>query len=145
MLKDPKLRRIVLAAAGGAVVILTAMGLAFQDSLFRMAVTPPGHFATSPAPPRPDYSKAEAWALRPAQPPPGGWEKPWGVDVFFIHPTTAYSAEWNARIDDKASDERLASRILPNHAGPFLQVGPVYAPRYRQAALHAEIDVGGEG
>lgn len=146
MLKDPKLRRIALAAAGGAALILIAIGLAFQDSLFRMAVTPPGHFATSPAPPKPDYSKAEAWALRPAQPPPGGWEKPWGVDVFFIHPTTAYAGDdWNTRIDDKVSNERLIDRLLPNHAGPFLQASPVYAPHYRQASLHSEIDVGGEG
>src|SRR5262245_554936 len=132
MLKNPKQRRIILVAAGTAVVALIAGVLLFQDSLFRIAVTPPGRFAAAPAPPRPDYTKAEAWALRPAQPPPGGWEKPWGVDIFFIHPTSAYSAEWNARIDDKASDERLVNRVLPNHAGPFLQVGPVYAPRYRQ-------------
>src|SRR6185503_695062 len=118
MLKDPKLRRIVLAAAGGAIVVLIATGLAFQDSFFRMAVAPPGHFATSPVPPRPDYLKAESWALRPAQPQPGGWEKPWGVDVFFIHPTTAYAGDdWNVGIDDKVSDERLINRILPNHAG----------------------------
>src|SRR5262245_27181729 len=108
MLKDPKLRRIVLAAAGGAVLILVVAGLAFQDSLFRMAARPSGHFATSPTPPRPDYTKAEAWALRPEQPPPGGWEKPWGVDVFFLHPTSAYAGDdWNAKIDDKTSDERL--------------------------------------
>jgi hypothetical protein len=146
MLKDPKLRRVALDAAGGLVLALIAGWLLLQDSFFRMAVTPPGSFASTPAPPQPDYTKPEAWALRPALPQPGGWETPWGVDTFFIHPTSAYAGDdWNARIDDPVSTARLDARILPNHAGPFLQAGPVYAPRYRQASLHSEIDVGGEG
>jgi hypothetical protein len=146
MLQDPKQRRIVLAAAGGVAVAFVAGWLSLQDSIFRMAVTPPGHFATWPAPSQPDYAKPESWALRPSQPTAGGWEKPWGVDIFLVHPTSAYAGDnWNAAIDDKVSTDRLMNRILPNQAGPFLQAGPVYAPRYRQAALHSEIDVGGEG
>lgn len=146
MLRDPKVRRIVLASAAGAVAALGLGWLLFQNSFFRMAVHPPGRFASTPAPLPPDYSKPQAWALRPAQLPPGGWETPWGVDVFFIHPTSAYAGDdWNAAIDDTAASTRLLNRILPNHAGPFLRVGPVYAPRYRQAALWSEIDVGGEG
>jgi hypothetical protein len=146
MLKDPKLRRVAITAAGGLVLALIAGWLVFQDAFFRWAVTPPGGFASTPAPPQPDYTKPESWALRPAQPPPGGWETPWGVDTFFIHPTSAYAGDdWNARIDDPVSSARLDNRILPNHAGPFLQAGPVYAPRYRQASLHSEISVGGQG
>ena len=146
MLKDPKQRRIVLAAAGGGLIAIVAGWLLLQEPLFRMAVHPSGQFATRPAPPAPDYSKAESWAVRPTQLMPGGWEKPWGVDIFFIHPGSAYAGDdWNAPIDDKAAAACLTDRILPNQAGPFLQAGPVYAPRYRQAALHSEIDVGGQG
>ena len=103
MLKDPKIRRMALI--GGGVVAGGESSLAavlFQDALFRISITPSGHFAEEPAPPRPDYAKPEAWALRPAQPPPGGWETPWGIDIFFIHPTSAYSgAGWNAAIDNR--------------------------------------------
>jgi hypothetical protein len=146
MFKDLKQRRIILAAATGGVLAIIAGWVLLQDPMFRMAAKPPGNFAARPAPPAPDYAKAESWALRPALPPPGGWEKPWGVDIFFVHPTSAYAGDdWNAPTDDKAANERLINRILPNHAGPFLQSGPVYAPRYRQAALYSEMDVGGEG
>jgi hypothetical protein len=125
---------------------MIAGGLLFQDTLFRMSITPPGRFAQEPAPPRADYAKPEAWALRPAQPPPGAWETPWGIDIFFVHPTSAYSnAGWNAGVDNTEALGRLRDRILPNHAGPFLQAGPVYAPLYRQASLHSEINIGGEG
>jgi hypothetical protein len=146
MLKDPKRRRIILAAAGGGLLAIIAGWLLLEDPLFRMAVQPPGQFASRPAPPAPDYSKAESWALRPTQLTAGGWEKPWGVDIFFVHPGSAYAGDdWNAPIDNKAATARLADRILPNHAGPFMQAGPIYAPRYRQAALHSEINVGGTG
>ncbi|HOZ28646.1 MAG TPA: DUF3089 domain-containing protein [Hyphomonadaceae bacterium] len=146
MLKSPEIRRIALI--GGVVLVGAAVlgAVLFQDALFRMSITPQGRFAQEAAPPRPDYARPESWALRPAQPPPGGWETPWGIDTFFIPPASAYSnAGWNVAIDDADALERLKQRILPNHAGPFLQAGPVYAPLYRQASLHSEINVGGEG
>ena len=146
MLKDPKIRRFALIGGAALVTVIVAGAVLFQDALFRMSITPQGRFAQEAAPARPDYAKAESWALRPAQPPPGGWETPWGVDVFFIHPASAYSnAGWNAAVDNAEALERLKERILPNHAGPFLQAGPVYAPLYRQASLHSEVNVGGEG
>lgn len=146
MLKDPKARRFAIMGAAGAVVALGLGWLALQDTFFRMAIKPPGGFSAATPPPAPDYTKPESWALRPAQLTPGGWETPWGVDVFFIHPTSAYAGDtWNAPIDDPAAKARLDDQVLPNHAGPFKRVGPIYAPRYRQAALYSELDVGGEG
>ncbi|MDP3495441.1 MAG: DUF3089 domain-containing protein [Hyphomonadaceae bacterium] len=146
MLKDPKIRRIALIGGVGLVSAGVLGAVFFQDALFRMSIMPQGGFAQEAAPPRPDYAKAESWALRPAQPPAGGWETPWGIDTFFIPPASAYSsAGWNVPIENAEALERLEQRILPNHAGPFLQAGPVYAPLYRQASLHSEINVGGEG
>jgi hypothetical protein len=146
MLKDPKFRRIALFGGAAVVVLLVLGAVLFQDALFRMSITPQGRFAQEPAPTRADYAKPESWALRPAQPPPGGWERPWGIDTFFISPASSYSnAGWNTPIDNPEARERLKERILPNHAGPFLQAGPVYAPLYRQASLHTELNIGGEG
>jgi hypothetical protein len=146
MINDPKVRRIALASVAGAVAVAGLGWLALQDTFFRMAVHPPGRFASTPAPPPPDYSKPESWAARPGVPPPGAWETPWGVDVFFIHPASAFDGkDWNTAIDDPASSTRLLERVLPNHAGPFAKAGAFYAPRYRQASLWSEMNVGGEG
>lgn len=132
-------------AAVGVVIGLLVLVLAFQDVWFRMAIRPPGQFVTSHTPPAPDYSKRTSWALFPATQPPGAWETPWGVDVFFIHSVSAYDGDaWNEAIDNPDSRKRLDNHILPNEAAPFLKAGPVYAPRYRQAALEAELQVGAD-
>jgi hypothetical protein len=146
MINDPKVRRIALASAAGAVAIVGLGWLALQDTFFRMAVHPPGRFASTPAPAPPDYSKPESWAARPAVPPPGAWETPWGVDVFFIHPASSFDGDdWNVAIDDPEASDRLLNRILPSQGAPFAKLGAFYAPRYRQASLWSEINVGGEG
>ena len=58
--------------------------------------------------------------------------------MFFIHPTT-YSGggNWNAPIDKALTRNRLDRVMIPNHAAPFASVGPVFAPRYRQASLYS--------
>ncbi len=128
--------------AAGAVLVVGLAAVFMQDVFFRWSVTPSGRFKDERAPAPPDYSKPESWAMRPATPPPGAWEKPWGVDVFFIAPASDYSGKaWNAAIDNQAAQRVLDDVILPNHAAPFAKAGPVYAPRYRQASLHAELNV----
>jgi hypothetical protein len=145
MLKGLKFSRIHLMALAGVGAALLVGALALQDTWFRMAIRPAGRFAASKIPKAPDYASKTAWAMMPDEPPPGAWETPWGVDVFFIHSTSAYAGDaWNEAIDNPVARARLDNRILPNQAAPFLKAGPVYAPRYREAALEAEIDVGSD-
>ncbi|HOP19940.1 MAG TPA: DUF3089 domain-containing protein, partial [Amphiplicatus sp.] len=60
------------------------------------------------------------------------------ADVFYVHSTTYYSGKsWNAPIGDAASDLVLKQTAAPNQAGPFLGIGPIFGPRYRQATLYA--------
>ena len=66
MLKDPKIRRVAFVAGAGVVAAIVAGAIAFQDAFFLMSIKPAGPFATTAAPPQPDYTKAESWALRPA-------------------------------------------------------------------------------
>ena len=132
--------------AGVALVVLAVIVLAlfsFRDNIFRWSINPRVPFQTYAPPPEPDYSLQSSWAAFPEKEPEGAWESPWGVDVFFIHPSSYYAREhWNAPIDDPEAVERLETSILPNHASPFLTAGPVYAPRYRQAALLSELNFG---
>ena len=124
-------------------VFLIAVVIGFRDNIFRWIINPRTPFQTYVPPPEPDYSQASSWAIYPSEPPPGAWEKGWGVDVFFIHPTTYFaSTQWNAPIDDAKATKRLERDILPNHARPFARAGAIYAPRYRQATLLTELNFG---
>lgn len=99
------------------------------------------------APPPPDYSRADAWAALPgradsADTVPDGCGLKDGqanapVDVFFIHPTTYYrSYSGNADATDRRLNEFTDDQCMRKQASAFNGAGRVFAPRYRQAALH---------
>jgi hypothetical protein len=130
------IRWLVLLILSLVLVLGLATGVFFDD-LMKTALDPKTPFQTYKPPPAPDYALQSAWALLPAHPaapaPDDG-----AADVFFISPTTFDGGrDWNGPIDD-ARAERVFKRVMaPNYAGPFLQVGRVFAPRYRQASLYS--------
>lgn len=129
-----KLRARALAILGGVIVAaLIASLFVFQDSIARFRASPRTPFQTALPPPAPDYGAKGGWAIWPDV------DQSEGVaDVFYVHSTTYYSGEhWNAPISDKDADAVLKETAAPNEVGPFLGVGPIYAPRYRQATLFA--------
>jgi len=73
--------------------------------------------------------------------PPGLAEVPSSerpADVFFIHPTTYFGADPNARFDEPgATRTRLEQGVLRFQASAFNGCCRIYLPRYRQAALAA--------
>ncbi len=96
-----------------------------------------------PMPPAPDYAEAASWAALPerADPsdalPTGVAAQDHGVPVFFIHPTTYFgTAYWNAPLDDPQA-AFIRGNVLKALASAFNGAGPVYAPKYRQAAFGA--------
>lgn len=133
-----KRSRQLQVGAGALVLAIAGLGVMFQESLYLTSIRPGGSMAAERTPVRPDYAAPEAWAMRPESPPPGAWEKPWGVDVFFIHPTSAQGGRWNASFDDQKAARRLHETLLPVHAGAFRGGGPIYAPLYRQASLYSD-------
>ena len=97
-----------------------------------------------------DYADLAHWAAHPdkvdpADKVPGSdivvREHDQNMDIFFIHPTTYTGKKghdtWNAPIDDKALNKRTDNSTILYQASVFNQAGRVYAPRYRQAHLHA--------
>ncbi|MEO6340223.1 MAG: DUF3089 domain-containing protein [Caulobacteraceae bacterium] len=129
-----KRRTAIIAAA--VLVVLAVAGFAFRGDILRSWLDPQQPYQTYRPPPAPDYARRGAWALMPAEPVNWTLSDP-SADVFFIHPTTyAGGRHWNAPIDDKGADRILNRVMLPNYAGPFLRVGRVFAPRYRQASLY---------
>lgn len=92
-----------------------------------------------------DYSKQENWAALPTMQDNADWT-PEGlkdeqanaqVDVFFIHPTTDVTGfKGNASIDNKAINRQTDNFPIKYQASVFNGSCRIYAPRYRQAALH---------
>ncbi|MEO1434218.1 MAG: DUF3089 domain-containing protein [Bacteroidota bacterium] len=109
-------------------------------------------FEESPHPAAPDYSNADHWCALPSkedmaddvpkklEPAPDAATLE--VDVFFIHPTTYTGSKptevgWNASMNDGATNQRTDESTIRYQASAFNKAGRVYAPRYRQAHLHA--------
>jgi hypothetical protein len=129
--------RYVLGAAVAAAVLLSGVMFLFREGIQRTALDPKQPFQTYRPPPAPDYSQPSAWAVLPGDPAhPAPGDPP--ADVFFVH-STIYDGgrDWNTPIDDRAAQRFLNRVDLPNYAGPFQQVGRVFAPRYRAASLYA--------
>lgn len=122
---------LALGVAVSAALIAIAAVL-FQDNITRFQLNPRIPYQTYAPPPPPAYGARGAWALWPENAAAGE------ADVFYVHSTTYGSnRNWNAPLTDRQADETLRRIAAPNEAGPFLRIGPVYGPRYRQATLFA--------
>ncbi len=129
-------RWLALLVLGLVLLLGVATGV-FWDDLMKTSLDPKTPFQTYRPPAAPDYARADSWWLLPQHPEaPSAGDPP--ADVFFISPTVFDGGhEWNAPIHD-AKSERVFRRVMaPNYAGPFVEVGRVFAPRYRQASLYS--------
>ena len=93
-----------------------------------------------------DYGSSDAWLARPEiesaaslTPADSDYRNMQAIaraDVFYLHPTTGMkSATDNVPVDDPQA-RATAHVMLMTQATPFNGVARVYAPHYRQAALH---------
>lgn len=129
-------RWLAVFVVGVTLVLGVATGV-FWGDLRRTALDPKVPFQTYEPPPAPDYASRTAWALMPTTPDGVASGEP-AVDVFFVSPTTYDGGEhWNAPIDDGRADRLFRRTMAPNYAGPFVRVGRIFAPRYRQASLYS--------
>jgi DUF3089 family protein len=128
----PRRRRWLVPALAVVGLVLAAGVYAFWGDLVSTALDPKVPFQTYKPPAAPDYMRSEAWYLRPS----GTNALP--ADVFFVAPTTYDGGRnWNARIDQRKASRQFQDVMAPNYVGPFVGVGRVFAPRYRQASLYS--------
>jgi Protein of unknown function (DUF3089) len=130
-----------------AAALLAVISLAAAQGAGFYASDPP--FDPSKTPPAPDYARSDSWAALPGKQDPSDVAPPGEtiadpntapVDVFFIYPTSFFSlTEWNAAIDDAATNKRTDNGSLRNQASVFNGCCAVYAPRYRQMSLRGFI------
>jgi hypothetical protein len=133
----PRPRRWLTASLVATLAFLGVAVAVFRGDLIRYSLDPKTPYQTYRPPPAPDYAQRAAWFLLPTHPDaPAPGEPP--ADVFFVAPTTFEGgAQWNDRIDDARADRLFRQVMAPNYVGPFVQVGRVFAPRYRQAGLYS--------
>ena len=127
-----------------AVIVIGISVIAFAE----IVAVPPAALALPPfvlanASPAPDYSQRTAWAADggDAGSGPAGvtdqYPESRKADVFFVHPTTYFSAEnWNQPVDDAATNARTDSGPIRNQTSAFNLCCRVYAPRYRQMSFN---------
>src|SRR5689334_21035608 len=109
-----RLQRWCAIGAAVVVAVVAVSAVIWRDDILRTALDPKVPFQTYDPPPAPDYLKADAWALRPANPDAWSAGDP-PADVFFIHPTTYDGGpHWNAPLHTRAADRLLAQVMLPN-------------------------------
>ncbi len=120
-----------------AIVITVLFGVLYsqRDAAFRILIRPDGEWRP-PVSQVADAKQHAEWLIRPERPPPGAWETPWGVDVFFIHQTTAIWPDhsWN---DTQISVGADVERAVDLYSGALNGAGATYAPAYRSAVLEA--------
>lgn len=137
MAQRPKgFKRLVTAAAVSMLALLVMAAFWWRDDIASNALDPKVPFQTYQPPTAPDYTQRAAWALLPAKPEVWTTADP-PADIFFVGPTTYDGgSDWVSPIDDVQSDKFFRRVVAPNYAGPFVRVGRLFAPRYRQASLY---------
>lgn len=135
-------------------LLLIAVGLGvtgYGSNLLFMAVlaysSPSGEFDPKTAVAAPDYAERGNWAalpdmVDPADLVPAGVEAPpqgdRPVDTFFIHPTGFLSSgAWISPMDVSSGTEENTHWMMANQASAYNGCCNVYAPRYREANIHA--------
>lgn len=129
---SPRRTRWWLASLLSAALVIALGVVVFWGDLVSTALDPKVPFQTYDPPPGPDYSTSASWYLRPK---PGSGL---AADVFFVAPTTYDGGRnWNARLNARKANRQFQDVMAPNYVGPFVSVGRVFAPRYRQASLYS--------
>jgi hypothetical protein len=128
----------------GLLVVVTVLLVAyavFRGDLIRHSLDPRTPFQTYRPPPPPDYAKPAAWYLLPPRPEAASAAEP-SADVFFLGPTTFDGGrDWNGPVGDARAEKLFRQVMAPNYAGPFVRLGRIFAPRYRQASLYSQMNL----
>ena len=132
-----RFRRWLITGALAFVALASAAAFIWREDILRNGLDPKEPFQTYDPPPAPDYARNTAWFLAPDN-REGARSGQRPADVFFIAPTIYDGGQhWNAPIEDAKADRLFRQVMAPNYAGPFVRVGRLFAPRYRQASLYS--------
>lgn len=156
------LARKFLYVFAGLILFALACSIAYRlwgQQLIAATLVPRAPFTQLKPVTAQDYARPDMWLARPdvVSPTRTGYLRVNDVRhapgmaqaaIFFVHPTTyiapGTTAEWNMPVGDDES-LAMADGFVRNQAGLFTSIGPVWAPRYRQAHFGAFLTDEAEG
>lgn len=133
MSTEPTTSPVTKLVPGITLVALVAMiaGAIFHVATLRQAPAPA--FNRSMAPDAPVYTDKSSWFAKPLVQPAGGWEKPWGIDLFWINDKNpSYKGGWNAPTDWAGNQAEFNEDLI--WIERVKSALPTYAPKIRTAA-----------
>jgi hypothetical protein len=134
MARQGRFRRWLAICGGAFLALLVTALVIWRDDILEALLDPKVPYTVYSPPRAPDYARASAWDLLPRE------DEGAGVAVFFLHPTTFDGGkDWNGPIADKRAADMFVNVVAPNYAAPFAPLGPVFAPKYRQASLYTSL------
>jgi hypothetical protein len=142
-MSEPPPRRSLWPAIGllGALVVLSSAYVIFRGDLIRYSLDPRTPFQTYRPPPPADYAQRSGWLVLPPHPETPDPSGP-AADIFFVSPTTFDGGRnWNGPVGDPDADRIFRQVMAPNYSGPFVRLGRIFAPRYRQASLYSQMNL----
>lgn len=112
---------------------------------------PKGSFIENGVPTPPNYSESKYWSALPSmedtadKTPTAEIEDLQATaeaDVFFLHPTIYNGSKrthknWNASFENEKLNDKVDNSTIQYQGSIFNGAGKIYAPRYRQAHIHA--------
>ncbi|MBW0145260.1 DUF3089 domain-containing protein [Sphingomicrobium clamense] len=160
-------RRFLMLVAFLTLLAVLASFAFFQwgDRVLRDQAMPTVEFVEPEPEPEGRFADASMWLLRPGieapelefepefeatplpepviedamvPPPPPPLVKMPPVPTFYVHPTTYLKRDrWNAPVELEGQEAHRTKLFVRSQASIFAETGPVWAPRYRQAAFGA--------
>ncbi len=138
-----------LAVLAAVVVISIALIYVFRGSITAWLLEPQKSIVGQPMWAALDYREDSHWRSAPGIENTDwmvGFDDGFSVasgiaDVFYIHPTTYYSAdEWNSTMRPNSYSEQMLDAMMLSQASAFAECCEVWAPKYRDATIYAFFD-----
>ena len=135
-MRQSSIKSISIAISTFFIVVFLGLLFVYRDDIFQARLDPGEPFQTYAKPIAPDYRVPASWMVLPDV-SQDSFYHPTPADIFVVAPGLYKGGEhWNLPVDNLRRREKLQHVVVPNYVMPYYDIGRVFAPYYRQAALY---------
>lgn len=143
MTDTPQISVVTRTVPGLTIIALIVMIAAAIFHVVTLSPAPEQAFDRADAPAAPIYSESASWLAEPATLPEGGWERPWGIDLFWLtDQPDGYFGGWNIPLDWAPNDAQMTEEAWLS-SDELIEIS-LYAPRRRHVSSATGEDVDAE-